>query len=185
MPRPAPTTHPRFNSSPASRAASARVATPSLDGDPTQAQLERILKSRTFTGAHRSQLFLRYIVERALAYPDEPLKEYGIALDVFERDPSYDPAINNTVRVEAGRLRSRLLEYYAGEGSADPLLIEVPRGAYRAVIRPREPITAPSRPALLLVPPANTTSPAPRHRLSWIIPVAFLLGAFLGYRASH
>jgi len=154
------------------------------DDSATRAQLQRILNSDTFAGAHRSQLFLRYIVEQALAYPDESLKEYSIALDVFGRG-AYDPAVNNTVRVEAGRLRSRLLEYYAAEGHADPLLIEVPRGAYRAVIRPREPIMAPSRSPLLLMPPANAASPGQRRRHSWIIPAAFLLGALLGYRASH
>ena len=166
------------------RANSTRVPTTALpDDSPIKTQLERILNSRVFSGAHRSQFFLRYIIEQALADPDKPLKEYSIALDVFDRDPSYDPAVNNTVRVEAGRLRSRLLEYYAGEGHADPLLIEVPRGGYRAVIRPREPITAPSRPALRLVPPTNATDS--HRRPSWIIPIAFLLGAFLGYRASH
>jgi len=34
------------------------------------------------------------------------------------------------VRVEAGRLRRRLIEYYADEGSKDPLRIEIPKGAY-------------------------------------------------------
>jgi adenylate cyclase len=34
------------------------------------------------------------------------------------------------VRVEALRLRQRLTEYYAGEGAADPVRLELPRGGY-------------------------------------------------------
>ena len=34
------------------------------------------------------------------------------------------------VRVEAGRLRRRLVEYYASEGIADPVRIQLPRGTY-------------------------------------------------------
>jgi hypothetical protein len=150
------------------------------DNSPVKAQLERICGSRLFSGANRSQLFLRYVVEHSAAHPTEPLKEYSVALDVFERDTSYDPAIDATVRVEAGRLRSRLLEYYAREGEADPLLIEIPRGGYRAVIRPHRPATVPlSRPFKLM--------PAAAPRLSHLlaIPAAFILGALLGHRFSR
>jgi hypothetical protein len=166
------------------------------------AQLERIISSRTFSGAHRSQHFLRYILQHALARTDEQLKEYSIAIDVFDRDTSYDPAVNNTVRVEAGRLRSRLLEYYAGEGCADPLIIEVPKGSYRVLIhnRPTEPnepphndrhdlqpITprAPARsPSPVAAPPSRPIVPAARPHLL-AVSLAFLVGAFVGYRASH
>jgi hypothetical protein len=93
--------------------------------------------------------------------------------------------VNNTVRVEAGRLRSRLLEYYSGEGQADPLLIEIPRGGYRAVIRPNKPanVTLPRSFALVPTKPASSPAPGPRHL--WAVPLAFLIGAFVGYRSSH
>lgn len=141
-------------------------------GESTNLLLLPILSSRAFAGAHRSQLFLRYIVDHALNHPGDPLKEYSIALDVFDRDPSYDPAVDATVRVEAGRLRSRLRDYYASEGCTDPLVIEIPKGSYRALIHPR----------------AQTPSPPPalaRPRRSWAVPLAFLIGALFGYRASH
>jgi hypothetical protein len=164
------------------RAKSARATIPSLpDDSPAKTQLDRILNSKIFAGARRSQLFLRYIVAHALAHPDEPLKEYSIALDVFDRDPSYDPAVNNTVRVEAGRLRSRLTEYYAGDGHADPLLIEVPRGAYRAIIRPRESSIVHAAPS----PTSKAATPTRGLRYSWAIAAAFILGALLGYRAPR
>ncbi|HEY2470626.1 MAG TPA: tetratricopeptide repeat protein [Terracidiphilus sp.] len=96
------------------------------------AELERILASEPFANSHRSQRFLRYVVEATFANVDESLKEFAIAVDVFGRNTSYDPSVDATVRVEAGRLRSRLREYYSGAGKADPIIIEIPKGAYRA-----------------------------------------------------
>jgi hypothetical protein len=183
VPRPSPSTLPRSIHLRATRAKSIHVPVLLLpDDNPIKAQLERILNSRVFAGAQRSKLFLRYVVEHSLARPTEPLKEYSIALDVFDRDASYDPAVDATVRVEAGRLRSRLLEYYAGDGLTDPFLIQIPRGGYRAVFRPRQPAIAPAaRPHAL--GPARPQ--APRRRHLWAVPLAFLLGALLGHRASH
>ncbi len=186
MPRSSTSTHSFPARPPASRATLCRFPFPPLPEDsPVKAQLDRIVGSRTFRGAHRSQLFLRYILHHALTRPDEPLKEYSIALDVFERDASYDPAVNNTVRVEAGRLRSRLLEYYAGEGHADPLLLEVPKGSYRVLIRERQSVAAPASvsPRLPTAKPLRDSVPKQPSPL-WAVPLAFLLGAFVGYCAS-
>ena len=105
-------------------------------------QLERICRSRIFALAQRSQAFLRYVVEKSL--DGTPPKEYAIAADVLDRGKNYDPAIDATVRVEAGRLRSRLREYYAEEGKLDPLYIEIPKGGYLAVFRLRPKAQTPS-----------------------------------------
>jgi TolB-like protein/tetratricopeptide (TPR) repeat protein len=93
-------------------------------------ELDRILSSKVFATAQRSQAFLRYVVERSLTDAPPPLKEFSIAMDVFARGHDYDPSIDATVRVEAGRLRSRLREYYDLEGSEDPVSIDVPKGGY-------------------------------------------------------
>jgi hypothetical protein len=103
-----------------------------LEPSAIRAELDRILSSTHFAASHRSKQFLRYIVENSFDNTHESLKEYAIAIAVFDRDASYDPAIDATVRVEAGRLRSRLRDYYAGEGRKDTLIINVPKGAYRA-----------------------------------------------------
>jgi TolB-like protein/Tfp pilus assembly protein PilF len=102
-----------------------------------QVELERVLASAPFANSHRSQRFLRYVVESSLNDRDGLLKEYAIAVDVFERDSSYDPAVDATVRVEAGRLRSRLRDYYADVGRNDPAVIDVPKGGYRATFTVR------------------------------------------------
>ena len=76
------------------------------------------------------------VVERSLA--GLPPKEFEIAIEALGRPADYNPAVDATVRVEAGRLRNRLREYYTGEGAADPVLIEIPKGAYSAVFSVRE-----------------------------------------------
>lgn len=100
-------------------------------------QVERILASRVFASAMRSRRLLRYLAEAALDDPPRAAKEYVLATEVFDRGASYDPAVDSTVRVEAGRLRTRLREYYYDEGKHDELLIEVPRGAYRVMVTMR------------------------------------------------
>ena len=109
-----------------------------LEPTAIRAELDRILSSRPFAASNRSKQFLRYIVENSFDNTHESLKEYAIALAVFDRDASYDPSVDATVRVEAGRLRSRLRDYYAGEGRKDTLIINVPKGAYRATFVERQ-----------------------------------------------
>lgn len=94
-------------------------------------QLERILANRRFANAEKLSLFLRYIVETTLLGEYEELKESVIGVKVFGRRPDYDPKSDSTVRVEAGKLRARLAEYYEDEGALDPLGISIPKGSYR------------------------------------------------------
>ena len=53
-----------------------------------------------------------------------------IAIEVFGRPPDYNPKQDAVVRIEAGRLRARLAEYYQGGGAGDPIVIELPKGGY-------------------------------------------------------
>src|SRR5579871_3129527 len=125
-------------------------------------QLERVIASAPFTNCHRSQRFLRFVVEASLNNVDESLKEFAIAVDVFGRNTSYDPSVDATVRVEAGRLRARLREYYSDEGHNDPIIIEVPKGGYRACFT-ENPLT----PEALLVgtaPATETIAPSTSSR---------------------
>jgi hypothetical protein len=97
------------------------------------AQLEKILHARLLQGAENLRAFLRFVGERAIQHPDGQLKEYLIATEVFQRRSDYDPRIDSVVRVQAGRLRSKLLEYYATEGRDDQILIDLPKGQYTPV----------------------------------------------------
>jgi TolB-like protein len=98
-----------------------------------RAELDRILASKGFASAGRLSKLLRYVVEKTLAGETDQLKEYAVGIEVFERDDKYDPRLDSIVRVEAGRLRTKLDEYYNGDGSASPIRISLPRGGYSAV----------------------------------------------------
>jgi adenylate cyclase len=101
-------------------------------------QLNRILADSAFSGASRRSRLLRYLVEQALEDRPEGLKESVIATEVFERAPDYDPQIDSVVRVEVGRLRDRLAEYYVKAGPEEPVHIDIPRGGYRPIFAFRE-----------------------------------------------
>lgn len=121
-----------------------------------RAELERILASKGFASAGRLSRLLRYVVDKTLANEADQLKEYAVGIEVFDRDAKYDPRLDSIVRVEAGRLRSRLDEYYNGEGAASPIRITLPRGGYVAqfeqrALHPSHPRFWPLTIALVLV----------------------------------
>jgi hypothetical protein len=66
------------------------------------------------------------------------LKEYQIATEVFGRPPNFDPQSDSTIRVQAGRLRLKIAEYYASEGAEDPIQVEMPKGTYVISFHRRE-----------------------------------------------
>jgi Tol biopolymer transport system component len=98
-------------------------------------QLEAMLADRSFTSADRLSRLLRHLVEKAIEGSAADLKEYTVGLDVFDRDPSFDPRSDSVVRVHGSRLRSKLADYYASAGATDPVVIELPKGGYAPVFR--------------------------------------------------
>ena len=104
---------------------------PRGDAEPTAAEvtaaLERILRSRCFAHASRASDFLRFVVDKTLAGEGARLKGYTIAIHVFGRPADFDAKTDPLVRVEALRLRQRLTEYYAGEGSGERVRLEMPQ----------------------------------------------------------
>jgi Tol biopolymer transport system component len=105
-------------------------ATTPISGDSIRVHLEKILASPRFAHSERLKRFLRFSVEEALGGRAENLKEYTLALEVFDKAASHDPGADPIVRVEARRLRARLKEYYETEGLTDPIRIDIPKGAY-------------------------------------------------------
>lgn len=125
--------------------------TPVIAGDAARSQLDRMLASPVFTRSERMSRFLRFTVERLLAGQAATLKEYLIAVEVFDKGESMDPRIDPIVRVEAGRLRSKLREYYETEGRDDPILISFAPRSYVPVIQRRStPTQTVSEPARIL-----------------------------------
>jgi TolB-like protein/Flp pilus assembly protein TadD len=121
----------------ASRPASASTKKDS-DGAIRQ-QLERILASATFRQVDRLKRFLSFVVLETVAGHGDQLKEYVIGVQVFDKESSFDPRADPIVRVQARRLRARLVRYYKEEGGADALVIELPKGGYAPVFKHRDP----------------------------------------------
>ncbi len=92
-------------------------------------QLEKILRSDGFKTSEKLSRFLHYIVDETLAGRAGQLKAYTIAVEVFGRELDFDPQTNPAIRVEAGRLRSKLEHYYV-KNQAEAVRISVPKGAY-------------------------------------------------------
>jgi hypothetical protein len=95
-----------------------------------EAQLARICSAGAFARSHRLKALLRYIVRSHLSGDGAGLKEYTIAVEVFEKPPDFDPRIDSTVRVRANKLRSELEAYYSAAGQNDEILITLPKGHY-------------------------------------------------------
>jgi hypothetical protein len=103
------------------------------------AQLERVVGSQAFHESESLRSFLSFIVNKLVAGEEDQIKEYTIAIDVFGRGSQFNPRIDSVVRVQAGRLRYKLQEYYSTEGKADTVLIELPKGHYKPVFSYIEP----------------------------------------------
>ena len=87
-----------------------RAITPTGD-KPGRQQLDRILASATFRQVDRLKRFLKFVGLEALDGHGDQLKEYVIGVQVFDKDSSFDPRADPIVRVQARRLRARLVRY--------------------------------------------------------------------------
>lgn len=90
--------------------------------------LDRVIDSSAFENAGRLRAFLIYVVDESLADRANLIAGKTIAEDVYGREP--DDSGNSIVRVDAGRLRRKLAEYYGDEGAGDPVRIHVDSGGY-------------------------------------------------------
>ena len=124
--------------------------------DAVRAQVRRLIASPELARSQRLQRFLQFTVEESLASRAATLKEYTIALGVFDRDDSFDPQQSSIVRVEASRLRAKLRQYYATRGQTDPIRIDLPTGSYVPVF---------GWPA---AEPASVAKPPARSRAAWL-----------------
>jgi hypothetical protein len=102
-------------------------------------QLARILASDLFVNARKLGGFLEFVVEQSLAGRQQQIKESVVGTEVYVREAGYDPRADAVVRVEATKLRAKLVEYYGGPGRSDEILIEVPKGSYVPRFTSRQP----------------------------------------------
>lgn len=100
--------------------------------------VDKLLSSPIFVKSFRQQQLLRYLVKETISGNAQRLKGYTLGLEVFKRGSDFDPSTDAIVRVETGRLRAKLFEYYNSYGLTDPILLELPKGSYILEFSTRE-----------------------------------------------
>lgn len=93
-------------------------------------QINRLVSSHALHSSESLCKLLRYLAKHATDHPGAPIKEFQIATEVFGRSADFDPQLDSMVRVQAGRLRSKLSEFYASDGVGDAIVVELPKGTY-------------------------------------------------------
>src|SRR5580692_9720309 len=109
-----------------------------LEVGAARAQIERIFQSKTFRSSDVLRHLLSYLVDASLAGTADDLKEYTVAVDALGKPSSYDPRQESAVRMQVGRLRQKLTEYYRTEGVDDPIVVDLPKGGFRVLFEPRK-----------------------------------------------
>lgn len=137
-------------------------------------QIERLTKSHSLHSSESLCRLLRYLAEHSLDHPGVALKEYQIATEVLGRPAGFDPQSDSTVRVQAGRLRVKLAEYYAHEGIDDAIMVEIPKGSYALSfqLRPSKAGALPAPSAIAEVPSKKPEAPGLDRR--WAMAVVIL-----------
>jgi hypothetical protein len=145
-----------------------------LDREQCFQQIDKLIISHSLHSSESLCKLLRYLAEHSLNHPGAPLKEYQIATEVLGRPAGFDPQSDSTVRVQAGRLRVKLAEYYAQEGPDDPVVVEIPKGSYALTFHLRAPKAGVQpTPALALAGGEKKTEASPSNR-GWVTAVVFL-----------
>ena len=148
----------------------------SISWDEERAELQAVLRSPVFARSPALSHLLSYLCEKTFAGETDQIKEYSVALDVFDRQDSFDQDTDSIVRVQANRLRKRLSEYYARDGAAHAIHITIPVGQYvpmfqRIVVQDQVTAVA-SEPEK----PAHSEDQSRRNsRLYWLMAAAVFL----------
>lgn len=164
------------------------TATETTSWEVERAELHAILCSPLFARSPQLSHLLSYLCEKTFAGETDQIKEYSVALDVFDRSDTFDQDTDSIVRVQANRLRKRLSEYYAGEGATHEIRLTIPLGQYVPSFQ-RTPENAPALP-----PGVDQESPQKRMRdgdrlrpwllIGTIALAAFAFAVFLAQRKS-
>lgn len=141
-------------------------------------QIEKLLSSHALHGSESLCKLLRYLADHALDHPGAAPKEYQIATEVFGRPSNFDPHLDSTVRVQAGRLRGKLAEYYTSEGADDQIVIDFPKGTYTLTFHDR-PAGAERSQGTALHEPGLETNASPRRWFAAVLLLSVVLSAIV------
>lgn len=93
--------------------------------------VRQVVSSPAFAKAPRMCNLLSFLAEKKLGGEGAGLTEYVIGMQLFRRDPAaYDTAIDPVVRVQMGRLRTKLADYYGAMNDPGAPQICIPAGSY-------------------------------------------------------
>jgi hypothetical protein len=169
----------------------------------TAAQVDKLLASPPFQHSDPTRRLLAFLAQRFVTHPGQPVKEIELAMSVYDLSPDkFDPQLDSAVRVKVGRLRAKILDYYANYGQNDEIVLEIPKGAYCLLSHYRQVAEAQTDPEPNIVAPTElkdidvggrsgqTLQQQGKRRYWWA--TFLLLGAVLGsvgtlisLRATH
>ncbi len=101
-------------------------------------QVEHILESEALQNSEILKRLLKFLAEKTANGEGDQLKEYTIAVDAMDKPATYDPRHESAVRIQVGRLRQKLAEYYRTEGKDDAVIIDLPKGHFKLRCEPRK-----------------------------------------------
>ncbi|MDX8399420.1 MAG: hypothetical protein R8K20_04145 [Gallionellaceae bacterium] len=102
-----------------------------------RADCDLILASDTFLKAPRMCRLLSFLVEKAISGEIHDTTEHAVGVAVFDKSPTaYNTNDDPIVRIQIGRLRKKLKDYYATVGGVAVFEITIPVGCYMPIIRP-------------------------------------------------
>ncbi len=99
-----------------------------LSEDAIRAQVQRIVGSDLFRASEIQRRLFVYLAKKSLDGEADQLKEYTVGVEGIGKSESYDPRRDSTVRLQTGKLRQKMTEYYLAAGRADPIQIDFPKG---------------------------------------------------------
>jgi hypothetical protein len=144
---------------------------PSISTEQQRALVARVLASHVMARSARLQAFLQYVAEQAVEHPEVEIHEPEVAERVFGRTATVS-GDDSIVRVYASQLRKRLEQYFSTEGSAEELVLDIPKGNYKPLFRRR---AAAAKPAV-----AREARATPGW-MAWALAAAALALAALGW----
>ena len=155
-------------------------------------QLGRITKHPTFIRSPRITELFTYLINEELSGRGYLLKGYTVGVEALGKKEDFDPSFDASVRVETGRLRRMLQNYYSESGD-DPIRIEIPKGSYQPIFsvsaEKRSPeltrATTPTAGPSLAVLAFETTSDQDQERIFAIRMCEEMLAELFQYREFH
>jgi hypothetical protein len=98
--------------------------------DPLWELAQRVVAGPHFARSPLLSKFLLFVVAETLEGRADEITEHQIGVQVFDRPADYRTLEDNIVRNYARQLRKRLAEYFADQGSSEPVRIDIPVGGY-------------------------------------------------------